>query len=105
MTPTDLIEKLQQIYEAGGDDALDDYAQSNPVEFLKAIEAVYIVKGDDEGLQELRAEISDAFRDAVGDHLTKNGFAAFDEILRLARDNDMTETTDQIEAYLKRLRN
>ena len=104
MKPKDLVEKLKEIYEAGGDEALNDYAQSNPVEYLQAIEAIYIDEGDDEGLEEFRAAFSRELRDVVDEHLTKDGFAAFDEMLRLARDNDQTETADRIEAYLNRLR-
>ncbi len=42
MTPKEYVEQLQRIYEEGGDEALSKFANTNPVEYLKAVEATYI---------------------------------------------------------------
>ncbi len=74
MTPKERLEKLELILEEGGDEALSRFLETNPDEFLKAIEAFYILNGDDEGL---------------------------DEIIRLARELGDNETADKIESLLK----
>ena len=74
MTPKERLEKLERILEDGGDESLSRFLETNPDEFLKAIEAFYILNGDDEGL---------------------------DEIIRLARELGDNETADKIESLLK----
>ena len=104
MTPKERVEQLQRVYEEGGDEALSEFANTIPVEYLKAVEACYIVEGDDEGLEEFQAEMSAACRRAVEDSLTQDGFAVFDKLVRIARENGMDETADKMASYLQRLR-
>ena len=104
MTPKERVEQLQHIYEEGGDEALSEFATTNPIEYLDALEAIYIVEGDDEGLEEFQAATSAEVRRAVEDHLTREGFAVFDETLRIARENGMDDTADKITSFLQRMR-
>ncbi len=105
MTPKERVEQLQRVYEEGGDEALSEFANTNPVEYIRAIEATYIVEGDDEGFEEFQAEMSEACRRAVEDHLTQNGFAVFDELVRIAHGIGMDDAADNIASHLQRLRN
>ena len=104
MTPKERVEQLQHIYEEGGAEALSEFADTNPVEYLRAIEAAYIVEGDDEGLEEFQAVASEAVRRAVEDQLTRGGFVVWDKLVRIARENGMDDTADKIASYLLRLR-
>ena len=104
MTPKERIEQLQRIYEEGGDEALAEFANTNPIEYLDALEAVYIVEGDDEGLEEFQAATSAEVRRAVEDLITRDGFVVFDELLRVARQNGMDDTADKITSFLQRMR-
>ena len=104
MTPKERVEQLQRIYEEGGDEALSDFANTNPVEYIRAIEAFLMVEGDDEGLEEFQAAVSEAFRDAVDHHITRDGFKGVDELVRIARENGMDDTADKIASHLQRLR-
>ena len=104
MTPKEHVEHLQRLYEEGGDEALSEFANADPIEYLSAIEATYIVDGDDEGLEEFQAAISKECRHAVEDHITRNGFVVFDELVRIARENGMDDTADKIASHLQRLR-
>ncbi len=105
MTPKERVEQLQRIYEEGGDEALSEFADTNPVEYVRAIEAVYIVEGDDEGLEEFQMAASEAFRRAVDDSITQDGFVVWHDVVRIARENGMDDTADKIASYLQRLRN
>lgn len=104
MTPKERVEQLQRIYEEGGDEALSEFANTNPIEYLRAIEATYIVEDDDEGLEEFQAAASEACRRAVEDHITRDGFVVFDELVRIARENGMDDTADKVASYLQGLR-
>ncbi len=104
MTPKERVEQLQRIYEEGGDEALSEFADTNPVEYLRAIEAFLIVEGDDEGLEEFQAAMSEEARRAVEDHITQGGFVVFDKLVRIARENGMDDTADKIASHLQRLR-
>ena len=108
MTPKKRAEQLKRIYEEGGAEALskftDRLAETNPVEYIEAMEAVYILEGDDEELEEFQAKLSRNIQQSLDDHLSKDGFAGFDEMIRLAREQGEDEAADKIEAYLKRLR-
>ena len=104
MTPKERVEQLERIYEEGGDEALSEFVNTNPIEFLKAIEATYIVEDDDEGLEEFQAAMSEEARRAVEDHITRDGFRVFDELVRRARENGMDDTADKIASHLQRLR-
>ena len=105
MTPKERVEQLKCIYEEGGDKALSDFQNTNPVEYVRAIEAAYIVEGDDEGFEEFQAAWSEAIRRAVKDHITRDGFVWGDELVRIARENGMDDTADKVTSYLQRLRN
>ena len=105
ITPKERVEQLQRIYEEGGDKALSEFANTNTVEFVRAIEAIYIVEGDDEGLEEFQADWSEAIRSAVADAITQNGFVGVNEMVRICRENGMDDTADKIASYLQRLRN
>ncbi len=87
-----------------GDEALSEFVNTNPIEFLKAIEATYIVEDDDEGLEEFQAATSAEVRRAVEDLITRDGFVVFDELLRVARENEMDDTADKIVSFLQRMR-
>ncbi len=104
MTPKERVEQLQRIYEEGCDEALSEFVNTNPIEFLRAIEATYIVEDDDEGLEEFQAAVSEEARRAVEDHITRDGFVVFDRLVRYARENGMDDTADKIASYLQRLR-
>ena len=98
------VERLVRIHEDGGEEALLEFARTSPTEYIEAIEAIYIVEGDDEGLEEYQAEVSAMSRDAVDDILTKDGFAIFDDLVRWARENGEDDKADGLESHLKRLR-
>lgn len=104
MRPKERVEQLQRIYEEGGDEALSEFANTSPIEYLDALEAIYIVEGDDEGLEEFQVATSEAIRRAVEDHLTREGFVFFDDALRIARENGMDDTADKIASFLQRIR-
>ena len=104
MTPKERVEQLQRIYEEGGDEALSKFANTSLIEYLRAIEATYIVEGDDEGFEEFQAATSEAVRRAVEDHITRDGFVVFDKLVRLARESGMDDTADKIASHLQRLR-
>ncbi len=104
MTPKERVEQLLRIFEEGGDEALSEFADTKPVEYVRAIEAVYIVEGDDEGLEEFQAAWSEAVRRAVDDHITRGGFVVIEKLVRIARENGMDDTADKIASYLRRLR-
>ncbi len=104
MRPKERGEQLERIYEEGGDEALSEFANTNPIEYLDALEAIYIVEGDDEGLEEFQAATSAEVRRAVEDLITRDGFVAFDGALRFARENGMDETADKIASFLQRMR-
>ena len=99
------VERLLRVYEDGGEEALLEFARTSPTEYIEAIEAIYIVEGDDEGLEEYQAEVSAICRDVVERLITQDGFTVFDEMVRLARENGMDDRTDEMEAQLKRMRN
>ncbi len=105
MTPKERVDQLQRIYEEGGAEALDEFANTNPAEYLRAVEAIYIVEGDDEGLEEFQAEVSEAIRRAVDESITQGGFVVFDKMVRIAREHGVDDTADKITSYLQRLRN
>ena len=99
------VERLLRIHEDGGEEALLEFARTSPTEYIEAIEAIYIVEGDDEGLEKYQAEVSTMCRDAVERLITQDGFAIFDDLVRLARENGMDDHADEWEAHLKRMRN
>ena len=101
MTPKERVEQLERIYEEGGDEALSEFVNTNPIEFLKAIEATYIVEDDDEGLEEFQAAWSEAVRRAVDDHITRGGFVVIEKLVRIARENGMDDTADKIAAVIR----
>ena len=98
------VERLLRVYEDGGEEALLEFARTSPTEYIEAIEATYIVEGDDEGLEEYQAEVSALSRKVVDDILTKDGFAIFDDLVRWARENGEDDKADRLESHLKRLR-
>lgn len=98
------VEKLQRLYEEGGEEAIAEFAESNPAEYFHAIEALYVVEEDFDGLEDFQASVSEACRNAMDEHLSKEGFSAFDEIIRLARKEGRYESVEKLERYLKRLR-
>ena len=89
-------ERLLRVYEDGGEEALLEFARTSPTEYIEVIEAIYIVEGDDEGLEEYQAEVSAMSRDAVDDILTKDGFAIFDDLVRWARENGEDDKADRL---------
>ena len=99
------VERLLRVYEDGCEEALLEFARTSPTEYIEAIEAIYIVEGDDEGLEEYQAEVSAICRDAVERLITQDGFTVFDEMVRLARENGMDDHADEMEAQLKRMCN
>ena len=109
MTPKERVEQWRQIYEEGGEEALDEAisecANTNPVECINTIEAAFIVDGDDEGLEEFQAEFSRECRRAIEDQLTRDGLAFFDKLVRLARENGMDDVADSFELHSQRFRN
>ena len=109
MKPKERAEQWRRIYEEGGEEALDEAisecANTNPVECINTIEAAFIVDGDDEGLEEFQAEFSRECRRAIDDHITRDGFVVWDDVVRLARERGMDDTADKIARYLQRLFN
>ena len=104
MTPKERAEQLVRLFEEGGEQALHEFATTKPIECLKAVESIYIIDEDFDGLDEFQAEVSEACRHGVEEQLTEDGFARFDEIVRLAREIGDDEAADKIESYLEWLR-
>ena len=109
MTPKESAERLRRIFEEGGEEAfgeaLSELASTDPVECIETIEAIHIIEGDDEGLEVFQADLSRGIRRAIEDQLTQDGFAFFDKLIRLARENGMDDTADKFAAYSQRFRN
>ncbi len=47
MTPKERVEQLERIFKEGGEQALNEFMTTNPVEYLKALEAGRMDKGVD----------------------------------------------------------
>ena len=108
MTPEERIDQLIRIHENGGIEALAEFSNTNPAEFIEAIVAICNYESDHESDEEwlsgFRALVSKTFLAEIDELLTQGGFARFDEMIRRAREEGEGEAADSLEAYLRRQR-